>query len=631
LNGGDRSGPAADRVTPWTHRAAPAAGLLLALALTIICCWPALRAPFTFDEHAGIAENRAVRPGAGVASALAYRFSPDQARPVFFLSLLLNARLFGPEPASFRATGVLLHLLCGLLLYLLLRRLPGGPGPALAGTVLFLLHPLQSESVLYIWGRSGVLSTLFTLAALAALLHAEDARTGARRLGAQAAALIGLAIALGAKEEAIVAPLLFLIWWTLAEGRPARDGLRPAALLAVPAALFLLLRWALLGAAGRQVYVRGVADNVMGQALVSLRMLRLLFAPAGQSVDHPAAIPTAAPGLAALAGCAALAGLALYLALPARRGPPSGFRGSGAARRTAAGILSAAAGSLIYWLVPLPDLMSERRAYLPLAGAALALSALGGWALRRRAARGSGALLAYVPAAALVAILAPLSFARALVWADPVTLWEEAARIAPGKARPLINLGVLAAGRGDLGEARDRFDGAIALEPDNAEARFNRGKLRLDAGDLGGALADLERAVASAPAMTRARINLGIARIRTGELRKAEQELLAALVIDPGEPRALTNLGEVLRATGRAAAAVPLYRQALESDPSYAHAAARLGVTLESLGDPRGALAAYREYLVRGRSATAADREAVIKKIEALEASPNAAPHQAKP
>jgi tetratricopeptide (TPR) repeat protein len=490
----------------------------------------------------------------------------------------------------------------------LLKRPPGTAAAAIAGSALFLLHPLQSESVLYVWGRSEVLSTLFGLAAILLALRADEGpgpRVAARLYAQWALALGLLALGLGSKEEAVAVPAVFFLFWTLAEGKPARPGLGRAAVLAIPVALFLLMRAVALGGVGRQVYVRSVVDNVLGQAVVTLQIVRLIFLPIGQSVDHPTKVPGVVLGCLALAVCAAIALGAVFVAVRGARGP---IAPGAAASRFSGGLLVAAVSSVLYWLVPLPDLMCERRLYLPLAGAALSLSGL----LLRSRRR------AFLATAALVLLLAPAMVLRARVWADPIRLWDEAARLAPGKARPLINLGVVAAEKGDRTGARDFFSRAITLEPQNAEALFNRGKLHLDSGEYREAIEDLKTSVASNPGLVRARINLAIARIDVGDLDDAEADLRAALAIEPKNPRALTNLAEVLRATDRAREAVAFYREALDADPNYSHAAARLGVTLENLGDRRGALAAYREFLVRGTTSSA-DRQAVQEKIHHLE------------
>ncbi|MCZ6697104.1 MAG: tetratricopeptide repeat protein, partial [Acidobacteria bacterium] len=411
-----------------------------------------------------------------------------------------------------------------------------------------------------------------------------------------------------------------------------------AALLVLPAALFLLVRWSLLGAVGSQVYARGVWENILGQALVSLRMMRLTILPIGQSIDPEAGVPSTGPGLAALAACGMLLIGAILLARvkinPARtEHPPRPIH------LIACGVLIAAAATAIYWLVPLPDLMSERRAYLPMLGAAIVVAgvlhallpvAIGGNAAARGGPISSKLrFLSALPVLLLMLNLGPLLHLRARIWADPVELWTEAARRAPTRVRPYVNLGVYAAERGDLESAAEYFDRAVTVDPTDHEALFNRAKLRMDAGDLAAARADLEGAIASNPGMLNARINLSIIFIQQGEMIAAEETLRDVLAIDPGEPRALTNLAEVLRATDRTAEAKPLYLQALASDPGYAHAAVRLGVTLEGEGDLTGALDAYRQYLDRGAAEPEQERS-VRDRITEIERRLSAAPGAAR-
>jgi Tfp pilus assembly protein PilF len=444
-----------------------------------------------------------------------------------------------------------------------------------------------------------------------------------------------MVLALAAKEEAIALPLIAFVYWVLAENRPVRPALARAALLSLPVVAFVTLRPLLLGAAGRQVFARGLGDNVLGQAVVTLRLLRLTLLPIGQSFDPAASVPSMALGAFAVLACLAIVCVALVAGMRLR-GAASAAPSSTAPRWICAGVLMSAAAYALYWAVPLPDLMSERRVYLAYVGGALVvhgLTALLTGLMRRDAqpgnrasssdrapAGGQASTLPWLPLLIVTLLLASALHARSRVWSDPRLVWEEASRLAPERVRPYIDLGVMAAVRGDNQTAGADFDRALALEAHNPEALYNRGKLRLDAGDVAGAATDLEYAVAADPTMARARINLAIVRIRQGNLDDAESQLRAALEIDPGDPRALTNLGEVRRARGDADQAIALYRQALASDPVYAHAAARLGVALEARGDTTGALAAYRDYLARGAE-SATDRVAVEEKIRRLSAA----------
>jgi Tfp pilus assembly protein PilF len=599
---------------------------VLLLAVTACACLPAIDAPFTFDERAGILDNRTVHPGAGLRQALVYRFSPDQMRPLFFASLWLDSQRQGLAPRGFHVTSLLLHLVCGLLVYALVRRAlarsarqdaaRGEDPAAVAGAAVFLLHPLQSESIIYIWGRAGVLAALFSFAALL-LVPWPSERRSRTVLGTLrwVAAPVAAATALGAKEDPVALPLLALIVWIVLERRPWRAALPRAALLAVPVALFLALRSVALGALGRQVFARSAADNLLVQGVVTLRFLGMALVPHGQSVDHAQAVPGFLTGIAAVLGCATMVAAAAVVAFrttpPGSPEPPIPEpRSSLAARFAAGGLLIAAAGFALFWLVPVADVMPERRVYPMMLGAAYAVAGAS-WLLPR--AR-------FWPAILLVALLAPALAVRARLWSKPDALWEEAARRTPRRARPLINLGVNAAERGDRRQAAELFDRAVSLEPRAPEALYNRGLLRLDQGDLQGALQDLETSTDADPTVPKSWINLGIVQLRLGDQAAAEEAFRRALAIDPEDPRALTNLGELARAAGRVEDAVDLYRRALQADPLYAHAAGRLGVTLEGRGDARGALAAYHEYLRRGATSDA-DRAAVEEKIRSLESA----------
>ena len=88
------------------------------------------------------------------------------------LSYALDYWIWGEQPAGFRLTNILLHLVSGLLLYRF-GRLFMSRQAAYFGTAIFLLHPVNAEVVAYISGRK---EALMSIAVLACLLILDRSR-----------------------------------------------------------------------------------------------------------------------------------------------------------------------------------------------------------------------------------------------------------------------------------------------------------------------------------------------------------------------------------------------------------------------------------------------------------------------
>lgn len=129
------------------------------------------------------------------------------ARSLTALSFDANARLFGlMNPFGYHAGNVLLHLVNGVLVYRVALAVVA-PWPAVMVSAVFLLHPIQVESVAYVSSRSELVSTCCVLLALLAASR-----------GWIVAAVLAGALAVAGKESAIVAGVLVPLWatWTRA-------------------------------------------------------------------------------------------------------------------------------------------------------------------------------------------------------------------------------------------------------------------------------------------------------------------------------------------------------------------------------------------------------------------------------
>jgi serine/threonine-protein kinase len=177
---------------------------------------------------------------------------------------------------------------------------------------------------------------------------------------------------------------------------------------------------------------------------------------------------------------------------------------------------------------------------------------------------------------------------------------EEARRLDPGYAAPLVNLGVLAYERGDVDGAMRAYREAMALDPTGvAAAHHNLGNCLVDKGDAEGALASYREAVKRRPRQAAFRVSLARHLGRLGRMAEAVAELQEAVRLRPAEVRIRLHLAEALKEVGDTAGAEAAVREALRRDPASAEARAVLGVVSRARGDLEGAVRELREALRR--------------------------------
>ncbi len=225
-----------------------------AMALTALLYGPGLKGSFIFDDFPNIVENSGIQ-----VSSLALRDwaaaawaspSSELQRPLASLSFALNHYFTGLAPAPMKATNLVIHLVNGLLLWLLLRQvLPFDTahrsntrtdGLALAVSAAWLLHPINLDAVLFVVQRMESLAQFFVLLGLLFYLAARKRQMSSRPgagwrlwLAVPLCLLFGVA----AKESAALLPLYALaLEFTILRGVR-----RPRTSLLVFYCLFLVL------------------------------------------------------------------------------------------------------------------------------------------------------------------------------------------------------------------------------------------------------------------------------------------------------------------------------------------------------------------------------------------------------
>lgn len=206
---------------PAAHSLKLAVALALLAVVGYFSFSPGLSGPFLFDDIPNLSPLGEL-PVDTPAGALRFVFdnpSGPGGRPLSMVSFLLDGLVWPTDPEPFKRTNLLLHLLTGLIAFLLARQLlraaqlPAERSDWLALTAvgLWLLHPLQTATVFLVVQRMTILCTAFVMLSLMALLAArrrllDGHPAGALRLCALAA--LPALLATLSKESAAVLPLL---------------------------------------------------------------------------------------------------------------------------------------------------------------------------------------------------------------------------------------------------------------------------------------------------------------------------------------------------------------------------------------------------------------------------------------
>ena len=394
---------------------------------------------FLFDDLPWIVENSRIRdlwPPREVIGGTH--------RPLLFYSLAVNYALSGLATWSYHAFNLLVHLLAAMVLYGLVRRTLSLPllqqrydrnaaKLALVIAVLWVVHPLQTQSVTYIIQRSESAMGLFYLLSLYCALCGMHSPLPRRFFAAAALANV---LGLGFKEVMVTAPLAVLLFdRTFISGsfaaslRQHRDLYIGLAAPGLVAAVFLLSTNAsqFFALFKGDLQSASSLDYFLSQMGVFLHYLKLCFLPYPLTFDYgqPLAQGWSAilPPLLTVGLLAGAAGWTL------RRHPPLGFPG------TCFFLILLPTSSI----VPLQDLMVEHRMYLPLA-AVICMVVLAGYHLLDRFALRSRAALALGGAVALA--LGVMTHQRNADYHSEFALWSEVIARRPDNPRGYYNLGL---------------------------------------------------------------------------------------------------------------------------------------------------------------------------------------------
>ncbi len=611
--------------------------LLILAAVWLVYGW-SLNAPFIFDDHDSVLRNPTIRQLSAVGQVLhPPRYSPTAGRPLVNISLAINYQLGGLNPFGYHLLNVALHALCALLVWAIVGRtlaLPrfnfGRAGPVLAAIVglIWAVHPLNSEAVIYITQRTELMMGLFYLATLYAALrywqaedcdirvphpragvpddpHGRHAAVAPEQIQASGksvakwgwliAAALACAAGMMCKEVMVSAPLAVLLYQRTFMGASWKQMRNSWPLyVAVGAGWLVLLA---LNIGGPRSISAGFGLNVpiidwwLSQCRVLLMYLKLVVWP------WPLLLHYKAVYLSGVLPVIVYSGAVLLLI---------GVAAVGLWRRWTVGFVAAWMLMILAptSLVPIiTEAAAERRMYLPLAAIA-ALLVVAGYQLLRRinlklASVGAMGLL-------LVLVLALVNLHRLAMYRDPVLLWQDLIQHQPDNDVACNNLGAIWQDRGDQRKAREMFEQALQINPNFAMAHNNLGSLLADQGRYDQAIEQYRVALQNEPTLALAESNWGAALAKLGKPDEAIAHYDQALRLDPYNVDANYNMAVRLLHLGQTEQAIEHLQIVLRMKSDDVDANINMGMALVRLGHDEQAITYYQRAIAKDPQVTQA-------------------------
>lgn len=535
--------------------------------------WPSLHGGFIWDDDSMLTANPFVQARNGLG-LIWFSTGPIDYFPLTYTSLWAEWHLWGMNSLGYHVTNILLHAAGCLLLWRVLANLKI-PGAFLA-SLLFLVHPVNVESVAWIAERKNALSLVFYF--LTVLLFVKFDNAGKKHFYFWS--LAAFLLSLLSKTSGVMLPfvLLGLAWWQRRKITKT-DLLRSLPFFGLALVLGFVTIWF--------QYNRAIADDVIHHRDFWMRLAGAGWAvwfylgkalwPADLSFVYREWNIDPHSLLSYLPGFAVFGVLILFWRFRHSWGRPLLF-------------------VFAYFMVTLFPVLGffkvyfQRYSYVADHWQYFSLPAL--VVLIAAAVNLLPALAARrLVAGVLVIVLAALTWRQAAVYKSEESVWRDTMAKNPQCWLAYNEFGMLLERNGQHDEAIKSYQRSFEIKRDQVEARNNLGALYYNQGKYDQAM-ELFQAARKLNARTAAtHLNIGNVLNQRGQRTEAIAEFREAVRLNPAYPEAHNNLACLLLAEGKAGESVAQFQEALKWRPNYLDALCNLGGALTEQGNIKDAIA----------------------------------------
>ena len=559
---------ASDRLLMKTLKIYPA--IFLFFSLTFLIYYPAIEGDFIWDDDVYVSENEQLRSGEGLKNIWLKPGATVQYYPLVFTSFWLEYKLWGEDTAGYHIVNMILHASSALLLWRLLILL-AVPGAGLAALI-FLMHPVNVESVAWITERKNVLSGFFYLASLTfylKFLQIADLSSSPKQNAPQNKKLFYILsftlflLAMFSKTVTVTLStvILLIIWWK-------KDAIKLKDIFLVTPFLLLGLILVRITIITEKVVVKTHGTDwdfsfaerfiIAGKALwfylyKLIYPLNLAFSYPKWSIDST----VASNYLPSLVFLALIIGL-WWFRDKVGRSPLTAIL-------FFAGTLFPALG--FFSVYPMRySFAADHFQYLACIGPIALFSA----SLTAFATSLSKIKVPtyFLPAfsASLLLVMGLLTWKQTHIYENKEVLWRDTLSKNPGSWMAHNNLGKELEDQQKYQEAFSHYQEALAINPNVFEVHHNLGRTYHRKGELSLAVSELKRALELEPAYYQSYNSLASTLAEQGKLEEALHFARKCIIVKPDYTPGVVTLGNVLEELGNLNEAQAYYKRALELD-----------------------------------------------------------------
>ncbi|MEQ8908991.1 MAG: tetratricopeptide repeat protein [Vicingaceae bacterium] len=539
--------------------------------------------PFTYlDDQVQVVNNANIR--SLDAESIKSIFSSTSVGMYQPLSTLLYAIIYqfdGINPWAYHFASWLLHLLNGLLIFRILRQLKFNFSISYFLSVIFLLHPMQVESVSWVSAFSNLCFTCFYLLSFSAYIKFKQKQQFQFYLFS----LLAFLLSLLAKSSAVTLPLVLIAYDYFQNSKlKLKKQLNKIPLLAL-SLIFGIITLNSREAAGHLSDLSVSFDLFDRIFLVAYSILFYPFKfllPLELSAFYP--YPELQNGFLPWIYYAALPALLALSFLIYR------FREK---RRLWFGALFYLLSiSVTLQLVPVGNqLTTDRYLYLPMIGLLLMIGSLIKVSNQRKI---------WFATAIIGFSLAAKTYDRTKVWANDQLIWEDVLEKHPQVAQAHNNLGSYLLRAGKAQQAFTHFNQAVKLKPYYADAYSNRGNLYSQMGKSQKAMADFNQALKLRPHAD-AYFNRANEKVKAGNLQAAIQDYTESIGLKPSAD-AFTNRAFAYLRLQQVDNAKADLQKAFQQNPNFAQAYFLKGMMAQQQNQTQTACAQFQKAAQLGHS-----------------------------